>query len=58
MTKSTRKCVVCRLWPAEVPDRENPRPSMPLRVCRVCHSQRLAEDFARMRAIDGSEVKQ
>lgn len=42
--KKTKLCAICRLRPAEVPDRERPWDDKP-RVCAECHAKRLGGDM-------------
>ncbi len=44
-----RKCVVCRIREAVLPDRER-APSRILRVCRECHAARLIGDVKQILA--------
>ena len=38
-----KKCSICRIWPAELPDRE--RGGRPIkRICFECHKERLMGD--------------
>ena len=46
MVRQKRKCIVCWTNDAEVPDRDQGGIGRPIKkVCRECHSKRLARDL-------------
>lgn len=46
---SARRCIVCKVGPREVPDRNTC--SMVKRVCKSCHQARLQDDLTRIARI-------
>lgn len=52
-----KKCNVCRVREAQVPDREQPgRPIK--RICRQCHADRLIGDLKRILAYEQEKYEQ
>ena len=55
--RPVKKCILCHTNPAEVPDREQMgRPIK--RVCKLCHADRLRDDFSKVnRASRRKEIR-